>query len=199
MEEVQSENLVDEILTELNTMTVERPSDLVTRYKQAEDTFYDQLRRSQEVLSSCIEEGSPKDIRAMAAVSKDLLNNYNETTRMRKLCEVECGRVVPIKVLENYQKDILPAIASGIDNMRMEIINTLQPQERTAFTAAWNQSYPKFVTVLKEAAKKLDEYLEEARLEATGLQPNKTEGSVKLKEKLSQSAKLRHSRENNLK
>lgn len=190
------DDMVEEMIADARMTMKETPSDLPTRYKEAEDIFYDQLRQTQSVMSAMIESGSAKEIRAMAAVSKDLLGNYNETTRLRKLSEIECGKVVPIKILEQYQKDIFPTIASGIDNLKMEILNTLQPTARAEFEGAWNKGYKKFVTTLKEAAGKLQEYLEDAKMEATGMLPKKKAG--KGVDKKSQSATLRHSREKNL-
>lgn len=193
------DEMVNSIVEDAKRTLVETPSDLPTRYKTAEDVFYDQLRQTQAVMTSLIESGTPKEIRAMAAVSKDLLSNYNETTRLRKLSEIECGKVVPIKVLEQYQKDIFPAIASGIDNLKMEILNTLQPNMRPMFETAWNKGYGKFVCTLKEAAGKLQEYLDEAKLEATGATPQKRKkNSETSKQKKSQAATVRHAREKNL-
>lgn len=142
-----------------------------------------------------------RDVRMMAAACKDIMNNYNETCRLRKLAEIECGRVVPMRVLEQYQRDILPAIANGIDNLRMEVTNILQPQERASFQAAWNAAYPKFVSMLGEAAAKLQGYIEEAKREATGNAPTKKERAKNTaisKEKKAQSAKLRYTRERNM-
>lgn len=78
----------------------------------------------------------------------------------------------------------------------MEILNTLEPSARPDFEFAWNKGYKKFITTLKEAAGKLQEYLEEAKMEATGMLPKKKAG--KGVDKKSQSATLRHSREKNL-
>lgn len=194
------DDIVNDMLNEARASMTVIPSDLPARYKLAEDRFYEQLTQTQDVLSAIISEGNAKEIRAMAAVSKDLLYNYNESTRLRKLSEIECGKVIPIKVLEQYQKDIFPAIASGIDNLKLEILNSLQPSTRADFEGAWNKGYAKFINTLKEAADKLQGYLDDARLEATGMAPKKTYRSKKegTKQKMAEAATRRHSREKNL-
>lgn len=177
------------------------PTDVSTRYKQAEDTFYEQMRETQFILSGMLQSAESKDIRAMAAVSKDLLNNYNETVRLRKLSEIESGSYVPVSVISSYQKDVFPAIAAGIDNLRMDILNHIAPATRPEFEAAWKIGYKKFVVAIKEAADKLEGYMEQARLEATGVsakkQANNTKSSDKMSERRKQTAAAKRNKKNN--
>lgn len=164
----EATRMLDEITAGMNNFTP-LPTDVTTRYKEAEDTFYVQLRETQNMLSGMLATEDPKDIRAMASVSKDLLNNYNETVRLRKLNEIECGKYVPISVISLYQKDVFPAIAAGIDSLRMDILNNIKPGARPEFENAWKIGYKKFVAAIKEAAGKLEDYVEQARQEATGM------------------------------
>lgn len=191
--------ITDDVINEMvmNTkMFDETPSDEPTRYKTVENDYYEQLRRSQDQLDEQMDQGDWIMVDKVARMSKVLLESYNETCRLRKIAEIECGKIIPMSVLENYQKEILPAIASGIDNLRLEVTNKLKPLERASFQAAWNQAYPKFVSVLGEAAGKLQKYIEQAKLEASGNGPNKKYVSVKERERKEQSARLRHAREN---
>lgn len=201
--DMKDENIdLDDIIKQANEQIRETPSDLPSRYKLIEDTFFNQVRSMQDRLNDMVNDGSATVLRSMSGACKDMMNNYNETCRLRKLAEIECGRVVPMRVLEQYQRDILPAVASGIDNLRMEVTNKLQPQERASFQAAWNAAYPKFVDILKDAAGKLEKYIDEAKLEATGNIPKKTQkqkNSAVEKSKMSQRASQRHTRERNLK
>lgn len=166
MNEVSVDDLMKSVNEELK---IEKsPSDVMTRYKHAEDTFYDQLQTSQDRLTEMLDLGKASEIRALTAVSKDLLNNYSESVRLRKLAEIESGKYVPITVIEQYQRDVFPSISSGIDNLRVDILNQLKPQERASFDAAWNDSYKKFINCIAEAASRLNDYVEKARNEAVG-------------------------------
>lgn len=200
---MSEENLDDDIsamLAEINASLPGHglvPADVTTRYKQAEDTFYEQMRETQYILSGMLQSAESKDIRAMAAVSKDLLNNYNETVRLRKLSEIESGSYVPVSVISAYQKDVFPAIAAGIDNLRMDILNHIAPAARPEFEAAWKTGYKKFVVAIKEAADKLEGYMVQARLEATGASAKNTKSSDKMSERRKQTAAAKRNKKNN--
>lgn len=104
----------------------------------------------------------------MTTVCNSLLGNYTEAQRLRKLAQVEEGRYVPMVAIEQYQREVMPSIASGIDNLRMDMLNMLSPNVRTEFENCWKQAYKKFVVKLQECAAKMDEYIKQAQMEATG-------------------------------
>lgn len=203
MSEENFDDDINSMLAEINASLPESsliPTDVTTRYKQAEDTFYEQMRETQSILSGMLQTAESKDIRAMAAVSKDLLNNYNETVRLRKLSEIESGSYVPVSVISAYQKDVFPAIAAGIDNLRMDITNNISPTFRSEFVNAWNSSYKKFVVAIKEAAEKLELYLEQAKMETTGM-TTKAASNEKARDKMCerrrQTAAAKRNKKNN--
>lgn len=148
------------------------------RYRAAEEVFHNQLVSAQDTLTRLLETAATGKMKVsetsnMGRICKDLLGNYNETVRLRKLAEIEEGRLVPMSAVERYQREVLPTIASGIDNLRLDILNGLAPANRPEFETNWKIGYKKFVAILRDAAVKMDEYINEAQQVATGKAANK--------------------------
>lgn len=80
----------------------------------------------------------------------------------------------------------MPAIATAIDNLRLDIINSLNPDMRAAFSRSWDNAYRKFSQSVQEAALQLQKLVVEAQNEAAGRNPSRTA------ERKSQSAKIKY-------
>lgn len=140
----------------------------IVRLRAAEDVFFDQLVKGQQRLSDEIWESSPANVKSLTSMNKDLLSAYTDASYKRKMAEIAAGKYVPLKIIERYQSEVLPSIATAIDNLRLGILNAIDVTVRPQFDAAWNGQYRKFVLTLSESIRKLDEYLAQAKAEAGG-------------------------------
>lgn len=189
---MKTENLnetIEKIGEQVRTLTPpDNPQDVPSRFKLAEDKFYELLVAAQQKLEHSIadNEADPSDTRALSGVAKDVMTGYGDAVRARKLAEVEIGKVVPISVLGTYNKKVMPAIATAIDNLRLDILNGLQPAVRAEFERCWKSAYVKFGKSVQEAALSLQKIVEEAQMDAAGKNPSR------VAERKSQSAKQRY-------
>lgn len=168
---------------------INRKSDATepSRYRTAEDELYKCYTAAQEKLyTSILGDIQPAKQRALSGVVKDVLGCYSDAVRCRKLADIEAGTVVPVSVLGAYNKQVMPAIATAIDNLRLDIINSLNPDMRAAFSRSWDNAYRKFAQSVQEAALQLQKLVMEAQNEAAGRNPSRTA------ERKSQSAKIKY-------
>lgn len=122
-----------------------------TRYTQVEEDSFAQLRTVQSMMDAELASDAGRGterLKNLTSICNSLLGNYTEAQRLRKLAQIEEGRYVPMSAIEQYQREVMPSIAAGIDNLRVDILNTLSPNVRAEYDRCWGQAYKKFVVKL---------------------------------------------------
>lgn len=147
--------------------TADTNTDLTKTYTQIEGDLLGHLTTVQVKLGKALKDNKFADARALSAIHKELMANYNEAVRLRKVNSVEEGRFIPAEVLAAYQEEVFPSIATAIDNLRISVLNSISSDVRPAVEKAWTASYPTMVLALQEAGKKLDEKVAAVRAQAS--------------------------------
>lgn len=142
-------------------------TNLTSTYTQIEGDLLSHLTTVQTKLGKALKDNKFADARSLSAIHKELMANYNEAVRLRKVNSVEEGRFIPAEVLSAYQDEVFPGIATAIDNLRISVLNSIPSDTRAAVENAWTASYPTFVLAISEAGKKLDERVAAVREQAS--------------------------------
>ena len=122
--------------------------------------------RIDEALDCGLEAGNM--VKTLANAQKDLLNCYNEATRLEKVVAVDEGRMVPIEVIATYQDEVMPEVVAAQDNMRTRLLDALPKDMRPAVEDAWQQVYHVYVDKVQRAGQRLDEYVQAVQEQARG-------------------------------
>lgn len=139
------------------------------KLKAVEETAYLQLRNLQEKTSEAIEEERLADIRTLVSCTKDMLTNYRDAARERRVAEVSEGQMLPITVLHRYKSAFYPRLQAGVEDMRMTIESLLPVSMRAEFKLAWNKAYSRYVDAAREAEESINDYETLAKEEALSL------------------------------
>lgn len=142
------------------------PVSLVERYKLLEKTAFNQLRKTQLLLDSAINEQQFQTLRVYIGGVKDLTSTFNELCRLRQIAEVQDGRLLPMSILERYKSDFYPRLNAGIEEMKIAIANALPPDIVPEFERAWQVSYYRWKDAARAAERAINEYKEIAQEEA---------------------------------
>lgn len=141
-------------------------ANLTEVYGSMEYNLLTNLYKTESLLTAALNEQRYLDATKLSQVHKDILGNYNEAVRLRKVNGVEEGRFIPAEVLEAYQKDVFPSIATAVENLRIAVLNAL-PDEMRPFTEnAWRAAYPALVDEITAAGDRLNVYVAEVQAQA---------------------------------
>lgn len=165
------------------------PVSLVDRYKMLEKTAFNQLRKTQLLLDSAINEQQFQTLRVYVGGVKDLTSTFNELCRLRQIAEVQDGRLLPMAILEKYKSDFYPRLNAGVDEMKIAITNALPPEIVPEFERAWQVSYHRWKEAAREAESAINEYKELAQVEALKSIDKKENRKEKAKEAAKQQLK----------
>lgn len=186
------ENLFNEVEKQQPERTAHEPEGLVQRYKQLEQTAFNQLRRTQLLLDEAITQQQFQTLKIYVGGVKDLTSTFNELCRLRQIAEVQEGNFLPMSILERYKSEFYPRLNSGVEELKLAIANALPPDLVPEFQRAWNVSYYRWRQAAKEAENALMNYkilAQEEALSALDKKENKRDRAKKhVRDKLKKSS-----------
>lgn len=141
-------------------------NNLTEVYSTVEQNLLSNMYRTQDLLTAALEDENYSAAKNLSAIHKEVMGNYNEAVRLRKINGVEEGRFIPIDVLETYQNDVFPSIGTAVENLRVDILNMIPENIRPTIELAWRNAYPKFTNAVVQAGNKLDTYVKEVQEQA---------------------------------
>lgn len=141
-------------------------NNLTEVYSTVEQNLLNNMYKTENLLTFALEDENYSAAKNLSAIHKEIMGNYNEAVRLRKINGVEEGRFIPIDVLETYQNDVFPSIGTAVENLRVDILNVIPENIRPVVEMAWRNAYPKFINAVEQAGDKLDDYVKEVQEQA---------------------------------
>lgn len=137
-------------------------------YGEVRGKLEGQLEKIGRLMDEAVEARDVAAVKAVATAQKEVLNCYNEASRLEKVAGVEEGRFVPVEVMDVYQERVFPAIVSAQDALLTNMLAGLPEPMRAAVQAAWGQAYPLYADAVARAGDELDALMAEVREQAAG-------------------------------
>ena len=137
-------------------------------YGEVRGKLEGQLEKIGRLMDEAVEARDVGAVKAVATAQKEVLNCYNEASRLEKVAGVEEGRFVPVEVMDVYQERVFPAIVSAQDALLTNMLAGLPEPMRAAAQAAWVQAYPLYSDAVARAGDELDMLMAEVREQAAG-------------------------------
>lgn len=137
-------------------------------YLGARAKLEEQLARLGELMDTALEAGEVMAVKNLATAQKEVMNCYSEAARLAKVHAVDEGRMVPVEVMGEYQREVFPALARAVDDLHTALLNGVPAAARAGLERTWVASYPAFAEAMRLAGERLSSKLEELRGQAGG-------------------------------